>query len=120
MSKKVDTVETEPADNFEEARERPASPVAEEPPTAPEVEASGDEMRTLEFRGEEFIVLADPDDWTTLCRQSFAHMRTIDGVELLLGPQQWSRLNAKFPKFRDFNALVKIIADEYGFGSAGN
>ncbi|WP_378735407.1 hypothetical protein [Nocardia brasiliensis] len=83
-------------------------------------EAEGDETITVEFRGLEFTVPADPDDWPIRVHQALGRNMHIDAIELLLGPVQWTKLTAKYPKKRDFVEFAEILGEVLGFGSAGN
>ncbi|MDG3012144.1 hypothetical protein G4X40_18540 [Rhodococcus sp. D2-41] len=123
----------EPADDLQAARARtrqrskiPANaprpqdrkPKKRKP--APRREAEGDEMVVIEFGGREYEVPADQDDWPILAVQAFSRQQHIDAIEHLLGPRQWAQFIVRHPKKRDFEAFSERIADEFGFGGAGN
>lgn len=95
-------------------------PQDRKPKSAPQREAEQDETVVLEFRGEKFVVPADPDDWHILATQAFSNGRNIDAVQHLLGPRQWARYVAKFTKKRDFDGFAEVVAETFGFGSSGN
>lgn len=87
-----------------------------------EAESNVDEFETtsLTFRGEKFIVPMDQDDWPILAVQAFSKGLAIDGIELLLGRLQWNRFVTKFPRKSAFSEFSDLIAEEFGFGGAGN
>lgn len=65
--------------------------------TAPSVETS-----TVEFRGQKFTFPKSRADWPTRAHQAFQRKNNADGIELLLGPQQWNQLNNVAPTMADF------------------
>ncbi|MGW6699642.1 hypothetical protein [Nocardia sp. NPDC055049] len=83
-------------------------------------EAEGVETMPIEFGGLSFTVPVDPDDWPTRVHQALGRNLHIDAIELLLGPVQWAKFNAKFPRKRDFVEFAEILGEQLGFGSAGN
>lgn len=83
-------------------------------------EAEVDENVVIDFRGNEFTIPADQDDWPILAVQAFSNGRNIDAIQHLLGPRQWALYSAKFPKKRDFDEFAEAIAENFGFGTAGN
>lgn len=78
------------------------------------------EMVELEFHGEKFKLPADQEDWPILATQAFSKGWAIDGIEHILGRGQWARFVNKFPRKRQFNEFSDLIAEEFGFGTAGN
>lgn len=88
---------------------------------APQREAEDEiETITLDFHGQKFTLPADQEDWPILATQAFSKGLAIDGIELILGRVQWARFVAKFPRKRQFTEFSDLIAEEFGFGSAGN
>ncbi|MGX6508288.1 hypothetical protein [Rhodococcus sp. SJ-2] len=83
-------------------------------------EAEGDENVTITFRGHDFIIPADQEDWPIIAVQAFSNGRNIDAIQHLLGPRQWAVYSTKFPKSRDFNEFAEVIAESFGFGNTGN
>ncbi|WP_067573697.1 hypothetical protein [Nocardia acidivorans] len=88
--------------------------------TAAQREAEGIETVPITYGGMTFDIPADVDDWPTLAVQAFSKQRHIDAFEQILGPVQWAKFLAKFPRKRQFDEFAELIADELGFGTAGN
>lgn len=61
-----------------------------------------DELITVEFRGEKFTCPWSRAKWPTRAHQAFQRNNDVDGIELLLGPEQWDRLNTVAPAMEDF------------------
>lgn len=61
-----------------------------------------DELITVEFRGEKFTCPKSRAKWPTRAHQAFQRRNNADGIELLLGPEQWDRLNTVAPAMEDF------------------
>lgn len=68
----------------------------------PAAKPADPDVTTVEFRGEKFTFPTSRAEWPTRAHQAFQRSDNADGVELLLGPTQWNRLNAIAPKMRDF------------------
>lgn len=63
---------------------------------------SNPDVATVEFRGEKFTFPMSRAKWPTRAHQAFQRKNNADGIELLLGPAQWNRLNAIAPAMEDF------------------
>lgn len=87
---------------------------------AAQVEAENDDERVLEFRDLKLTVPADIDDWPTETRKNFSLGRGMVALEILLGRDQWAIFNAHFPKYRDYEELLSLVASEFGFTTPGN
>lgn len=87
---------------------------------APRREAEGAETVSLEFKGATYDIPADQEDWPLRAVQAFSKGMAIDGVEHLLGPRQWALFMKGNPTKRNFDEFSEQIAEEYGFGTAGN
>lgn len=70
------------------------------PKTKPETEvdettSDSDEVM-IEFRGAEFVIPRNRDDWPTRAILEFSRARSVNdqirGLEIMLGPTQWNRL----------------------------
>lgn len=87
--------------------------VEDEPQDLPD-----DGVSTVEWRGETFTFPANQGDWPTKAMQSFSAQRHPDGVERLLGPQQWELLNELGPSVNDFWDFMVVFAAAAGFDKA--
>lgn len=67
-------------------------------PTPP----AADEQVVVKFRGQTFTCPKSRSQWPTRAHQAFQRRNNADGIELLLGPQQWERLNEVGPTMADF------------------
>jgi len=83
-------------------------------------EADKTEFVNIEHGGRTFEIVADQDDWPLLAIQAFSKNLGIDAIEHLLGPRQWAMYLSTNPTRRDFNEFSEKIAEEFGFGTAGN
>lgn len=64
-------------------------------------ETSDDEI-VVEFRGLKFVCPKSRSKWPTRAHQAFQRRNNADGIEYLLGPQQWDALNQVAPTMGDF------------------
>lgn len=64
-------------------------------------ETSDDEI-VVEFRGLKFVCPKSRSKWPTRAHQAFQRRNNADGIEYLLGPQQWDALNQVAPAMEDF------------------
>lgn len=67
-----------------------------------EADKPADELITVEFRGEKFTCPWSRAKWPTRAHQAFQRRNNADGIEFLLGPEQWDRLNTVAPAMEDF------------------
>lgn len=109
MSKKDSTIDTEQADAAD-------APEAEKSPFAEFIEY-GDERNTITFRNVKFSFPASRAKWPTRAMQAFQQQAHADGIELLLGPQQWDLFNEVAPLMEDFWQFLPIFAEAAGFVS---
>lgn len=89
-------------------------------PTAPQVEASGADTTTIEFQGNSYVVPATPDHWDFSTLELFENGKAIAATEAILGAEQFATFKSTQPKVRDFNELMDLLAQRYGFESSGN
>lgn len=68
----------------------------------PADKAPDPDMTVVKFRGQQFIFPTSRAKWPTRAHQAFQRKNNADGVELLLGPAQWDRLNSIAPAMEDF------------------
>lgn len=86
-------------------------------PFAEFIEHDGDTTR-ITFRETVFSFPRHRSDWPTRAMQVFqrGEMSTFpDGVELMLGDEQWERFNEIAPRLRDFWEFFPIFAEAVGF-----
>ncbi|OCB56123.1 hypothetical protein A5722_14590 [Mycobacterium vulneris] len=67
----------------------------------PAAKANSDEA-TVEFRGQKFTFPLSRAKWPTRAHQAFQRKNNADGIEYLLGPAQWERLNTIAPSMEEF------------------
>jgi hypothetical protein len=87
----------------------------EVPEDATDLPVPADGLSEVEWRGEKFVFPTDQSEWPTRAMQAFSAQRFPDGVERLLGPQQWERLNELGPAMKDFWDFVTVFAAAAGF-----
>lgn len=75
---------------------------------------AGPDVTTITFRGESFVFPSSRGQWPTVAMQKFQQARWVDGVELLLGPAQWRRLNQVAPAVDDFWEFFPVFAKAAG------
>jgi hypothetical protein len=78
-----------------------------------------DEPAAIKWRGHEFTVPRDYDDWPVELAEAFEDGRSIAIVRGALGEAQWRKVKAEEPKVRDIRDLADDIATALGFGSVG-
>lgn len=66
---------------------------------------------TLEFRGIKFSFQRDRNEWPTKAIQAFSKRKYADGVEQVLGVQQWELLNEIAPKYKDFFEFIEVFGE---------
>lgn len=65
----------------------------------------------VEFRGVTFTFPRDRDEWPTKAIQAFSRRKYADGVEQVLGSQQWDMLNDIAPKYKEFFEFINVFGD---------
>lgn len=88
------------------------------PEATPEVEKDpleqfitrGEERTVITFRDVQFHIPTDRGKWPTRAMQAFQKRFNADGVELVLGPQQWNLFNTLFPTLAEFREFFPIFA----------
>lgn len=113
MSKKDSTIDTE-----QEAPEAADAPESDDnaSPFAEFIDY-GDERTTITFRNVKFSFPASRAKWPTRAMQAFQHDSNADGLELLLGAEQWDLFNEVAPLMEDFYEFIPIFAEAAGFVS---
>lgn len=96
------------------------APEPQDHKSAAQKEAEGAESVTVEYEGQKFVVPLDQDDWPILAIQAMSRNMHIDGVQHLLGAQQWARFVTLFPTRRHFNAFSVVLAEALGVDALGN
>jgi hypothetical protein len=76
-------------------------------------------LATVEFRGHEFTVSTEYDDWSVDFLESLEEGKSVGIVRGALGPSQWRTVQSMDLKVRDLNELASLVAKAMGFGSAG-
>lgn len=85
------------------SRSTTAKTAAKPDPKKPEIE-----LTTVEFAGEKFTFPKLQAYWPTRAIQCFQRGSAtdrMDGIELLLGPEQWARFNEVAPLAGEFHAF---------------
>lgn len=78
-----------------------------------------DEPAAITWRGHEFTVPREYDDWPIELAEAFEDGRSIAIVRGALGEAQWRVVKSEAPKVRDIRDLADDIATALGFGSVG-
>lgn len=104
-----------------------AGPAKADAPRDPEAEGAeerspyaefidyGDTVTTITFHGAKFTFPAKRGNWPTRAVQAFQRGHHTDGVEMLLGAQQWDRFNEVAPTLSEFWEFVPYFAEAAGF-----
>lgn len=87
---------------------------------AVQAEAEGDAVTVVKWRGEEFTVAADADDWPVELLVAFEDGKVAAAVRGALGPSQWSAFMRTRPRTRDLAELYDVIATALGLDDSGN
>jgi hypothetical protein len=85
---------------------------------AREAEASN-EPAVITWRGHEFTVARDYDDWSLDLVEAFEDGRELAIIRGALGSAQWRVVKSEEPKVRDIKGLAEDIAIALGFRSVG-
>lgn len=85
---------------------------------AREAEANN-EPAVITWRGHEFTVPRDYDDWSIELVEAFEDGRELSIIRGALGPAQWRIVKSEEPKVRDIKGLAEDIATALGFRSVG-
>lgn len=96
----------------------PKSPQDHKKPAA-QLEAEGEPKTVVGWRGHEFTVPSDPDDWTVETTLAFEEGKPASAVRGVLGPTQWAVVMKERPRNRDLGELFNAIAAALGLDSAG-
>jgi hypothetical protein len=78
-----------------------------------------DGLATVDFRGHEFTVSTEYDDWSVDFLESLEEGKSVGIVRGALGPNQWRKVQAMDLKVRDLSELADRVAKAMGFGSTG-
>jgi len=81
-----------------------------------EAEAEGVPMADVAWRGHTFTVMSDPDDYPIATVQAIENGRILAGLELVLGPKQWTEFVKTKPTKRDATNLMEVMGEELGTG----
>jgi hypothetical protein len=73
----------------------------------------------VEWRGHEFEVSREYDDWTVDFLEALEEGKSVGIVRGALGPAQWRTVRSMNLKVSDLRELSDAIASAMGFGSAG-
>jgi hypothetical protein len=73
----------------------------------------------LTWRGHEFTVSTEYDDWSVDFTESLEEGKSVGIVRGALGPTQWRVVKNMNLKNRDLGELAEQIAKAMGFGSTG-
>jgi hypothetical protein len=84
-----------------------------------QAEAKGENTATIEFRGHEFTVSREYDDWPVAFLDAIEEGKTVGIVKGALGPAQWRTVAAMNLKIRDLAPLGEDIVKALGFGDTG-
>jgi hypothetical protein len=90
-----------------------AIPTGTEPPS--ESIERGDEITTITFHGTKYSFPTNRGDWPIRAVQAFQKRRNADGVELLLGVQQWDLFNERHPTMAEFWEFFPLFVRAAGF-----
>jgi uncharacterized phage-like protein YoqJ len=82
-------------------------------------EARNPSTATFKWRGEEFTVSRERDEWTVDFLESLEEGKSVGIIRGALGPQQWRTVRAMNLKVRDLDDLSVAVANALGFGSTG-
>lgn len=82
-------------------------------------EAKGGRTVTVPWRGHEFTVSREYDDWTVDFLESLEEGKAVGIVRGALGQSQWRTVQAMNLRVRDLNELADAIAKAMGFGDSG-
>lgn len=106
-----------PSTTTDKSNAKPESEATPEDPSslfADKVSYNGDRT-VIEFRGSKFSFPTSRAQWPTRAMQAFQKRMNADGVEMLLGPQQWDHFNIVAPTMGDFWEFFPIFAFAAGF-----
>ena len=82
-------------------------------------EAQGSTTAVVKWRGNEFTVNRNYDDWTVDFLESLEEGKSVGIVRGALGPAQWRVVKELNLKVRDLSELAEAIAKALGLGSVG-
>lgn len=85
---------------------------------ARKAEVQGSEA-VIKFRGREFTVSRNYDEWTVDLLESIEEGKSVGIVRGALGSEQWAMVKAMNLKVRDLTELADKIAGALGFRSMG-
>jgi hypothetical protein len=86
-------------------------------PKPAETEAEAPKTNTIEYKGTEYSVPADPLDLpmeVALAESEF------DVIEAIVGPDQWVTFRATRPTIRDFSNFSDLVVKAAGYNDPGN
>lgn len=84
-----------------------------------ESEAHNTAVATVQFRGHDFTVSREYNEWTVDFLESLEEGKSVGIVRGALGPTQWRTVRGMNLKVRDLNDLADRIAKAMGFGDQG-
>jgi hypothetical protein len=73
----------------------------------------------VEWRGHEFEVSREFDDWSVDFLESLEEGKSVGIVRGAIGAKAWRQVQAMDLRVRDLNELAGLVAAAMGFGSAG-
>lgn len=91
------------------ARTKTTTPARKTTPPKDGVKHTAD-TTTITFRGQSFSFPNSRAQWPTMALQRFQRDDRWDAIEILLGPEQWYRLNQVAPLSADFAEFFGIFA----------
>jgi hypothetical protein len=86
---------------------------------ARQAEAKGESTATVQWRGHEFEVSREYDDWSVDFVESLEENKAVGIVRGALTPADWRVVKASGLKMRELSELADLIAKAMGFGSPG-
>ena len=86
---------------------------------ARKAEATGAKTAVVKWRGHEFEVATEYDDWSVDFVESLEEGKAVGIVRGALGPADWRSVKEQNLKMRDLSELANLIAQALGFGEAG-
>lgn len=79
----------------------------------------GDDITTITFHGATYSFPTSRAQWPTRAMQAFQKRMNADGVELLLGREQWDMFNERHPTMGEFWEFFPLFARAAGFMREG-
>ena len=86
---------------------------------ARKAEADGQTTAVVKWRGHEFVVATQYEDWSVDFVEALEEGKAVGIVRGALAPADWRTVKAANLKMRDLTELADKIAAAMGFGEAG-